>query len=118
MISKNLFTSQQVNYAMKNGEFDQDILNSKQKVVIIMTQDWCPQWADMNSWVYNLQTDEDIAVFELIYNKVDYFKEFMRFKENKWGNYEIPYLRYYNNGRLFKESNYVTKQVFQNILGI
>jgi hypothetical protein len=118
MIKRKVFTSEQVYSAIKNGEFDQDILNSKQKVVVIMTQDWCPQWLNIKNWVYSLQTDEDIDVFELIYNKADYYNAFMKFKENNWGNFEIPYLRYYNSGKLFKESNYVGMQVFKDILKI
>ena len=118
MINRQLLTKEQVLYAIDKGEFNSDVLASKQKVVVIMTQDWCPQWSNMRSWVYGLQTQEDIDIYELIYNKVDFSKRFIEFKENKWNNDEIPYLRYYKDGKLYKESNYVGKQGFQSILEI
>lgn len=118
MLNRQLLIREQALYAVNNGEFDLDIVTSKPKVVVIMTQDWCPQWTYMRNWVYDVQTQEDIDVYELIYNKVDYYNEFMSFKESKWKNYEIPYLRFYKDGKLFKESNYLGKQDFQNILEI
>ena len=36
----------------------------------------------------------------------------MQFKETHFGNYEIPYIRYYKNGTLVSESNYTTSADF------
>ncbi|OHD65862.1 MAG: hypothetical protein A2176_03360 [Spirochaetes bacterium RBG_13_51_14] len=77
-----------------------------------MTQDWCPLWTAMKSWIYSLE--EGCGLYELIYNRVEYFNEFRRFKESKWGNGLIPYIRYYVDGKLVRESNYVTKDQFVN----
>lgn len=30
--------------AVRDGEFDNDIIGSSEKVAIILTQSWCPQW--------------------------------------------------------------------------
>lgn len=118
MIKRKTLTDEQVLEAIDKGEFNSDVVLSKQKVVVIMTQDWCPQWTAMKRWVYDLETQEDIDVYELIYNKFNYYNKFMEFKESIWKNYEIPYLRYYKNGVLFKESNYVGKLTYQNTLEI
>jgi len=117
MINKHEITGEQAKLAMKSGEFDNDVVSSKKIVAVIMTQDWCPQWANMRSWIYDMQTEKDIDIYELIYNKTDYFRDFMSFKESKWKNYEIPYLRYYKDGKLYKETNYIGKREFINIIG-
>ena len=116
MINKHKLTKEQALFAMKNGEFSSDIISSNDKVVIILTQSWCPQWIHMNSWIYSLDLEYDLDIYELIYNKVDYFNEFIYHKENIWQNHDIPYLRYYKNGKLFKESNYKNQKNFKDIL--
>lgn len=116
MVNRYVITREQALYAIENGEFGSDMLLSAGTVIAIMSQDWCPQWHDMRSWIYNLQTDEDIDIYELIYNKVDYFDEFRQFKENVWKNHEIPYLRYYKNGKLLSETNYVNEQRLKSII--
>ncbi len=116
MINKYSLTKDQAFYAINNNEFANEILISNKKVIIILTQDWCPQWIFMKRWIYNFEIEEDISVYELIYNKVDYFNEFMNFKERIWKNYEVPYLRYYINGKLVKETNYIGKENFINIV--
>ncbi len=64
----------------------------------------------MSSWVHTLEGD--FSLFELIYNKVEYFHEFRKFKETRWNNAIIPYVRYYLEGRLVHESNSVTREEF------
>lgn len=118
MINKHILTKEQALDAIKNGEFSSDVIHSSDRVVVVMTQDWCPQWGSMSRWIYGLSTSEDMDIYDLIYNKVDYFQEFRSFKETKWGNYTIPYLRYYREGKLFKETNYVGKEEFQRLLGL
>jgi len=43
---------------------------------------------------------------------VPWFEAFMEFKENIFNNREIPYVRYYKNGKLTGESNYVSLEGF------
>lgn len=116
MINKKLIQKDQAMYAIANGEFESTIVASKSRVIIILTQDWCPQWLDMKGWIYGVQIDEDIDIYELVYNKVDYFYDFMDFKENQYGNYNVPYLRFYKNGTLKKETNYISEKEFVEII--
>ncbi|MDP4182981.1 MAG: hypothetical protein Q8942_18080 [Bacillota bacterium] len=116
MIRNSNISKDQALNAIKNGEFGREVIGSQNIVVIIMTQDWCPQWIDMKSWIYNVETDKSIDIYELIYNKVDYFYDFKNFKETRWKNYNIPYLRIYKNGNLFKQTNYISQQEFLDVL--
>ena len=108
----------QVLEVIKTGDFSPDIIASKNKVVIILTQDWCTDWKRMREWLDTLDDAIDIDIYELIYNKSEHFQRCLDLKENKWNNSFIPYLRYYQNGILIKESNYVTKEEFLNILSL
>jgi len=115
MINRHEITREQAFYAIENGEFSGDVL-THENVVVIMTQDWCPQWINMNRWIYSLESDKNMEIFELVYNKTNYYKDFVRFKESTFGNPSVPYLRFYKNGRLVNETNYVNMQRFQEIL--
>ncbi len=116
MINKKLIQKDQAMYAIANGEFENTLVASKSRVIIILTQDWCSQWVDMKGWVYGVEADEDIDIYELEYNKVDYFNEFMNFKESQWGNYNVPYLRFYKDGILVNETNYIRENEFVEII--
>lgn len=116
MVKKYSIQPEQVFDTVEKGEFGGELLSTEKLVIFVMTQDWCPQWRDMRRWVYDVQTDATIGVYEIIYNLESYHRTFMRFKENTWGNYEIPYLRFYLNGRLVKESNYINRQTFEKLL--
>lgn len=118
MINRKVLSKEQVLAAMETGEFGRDVTASNEIVAVVMTQDWCPQWAAMRNWLYEFPVEKDIDIYELVYNKVDYFHEFRDFKESIWKNDEIPYLRYYRNGALVNESNYVGMQHFKNLLGV
>jgi hypothetical protein len=102
--------------AIKTGEFGADITRSGNNVAVLMTQDWCPRWADMKRWFYSLEGD--FHVYVLIYNKEDYFEEFRHFKESVWKNDRIPYVRYYSGGVLTSDSNHVTRDEFMKRLGM
>ena len=117
MIKRLKMPREQILTAMRDGDFSDDVLSQSEYVVIIMTQDWCPQWKYMENLIYDIDSEEDVTVFELIYNKSDYFAEFMRFKEVVFKNHQIPYIRYYRNGALVNESNAVNCDAFlQNCL--
>lgn len=118
MINKKVLTNEQVFAAIDKGEFDRSITASARKVAVVMTQDWCPQWHSMKSWLYAIEAPDSVDVYELIYNKADYHREFMRFKESKWNNDQIPYVRYYKDGELVTVSNYVSQAEFKRILGM
>jgi hypothetical protein len=96
-------------------EFSRDILLSAGKVAVILTQSWCPQWHAMKGFLGNLAGCE---VYYLEYDRVDYLEIFREFKEKVFGNDQIPYIRYYQNGALTGVSNAVSEEVFKENLGI
>lgn len=96
-------------------EFSQDILLSAEKVAVILTQSWCPQWLAMKGFLGNMAGCE---VYYLEYDREDYLEIFREFKEKVFGNDQIPYIRYYRNGALTRVSNAVSKEVFKENLGI
>lgn len=118
MVNKKLINKEQAKYAIENGEFDKNIIASKDKVIVIMTQDWCPQWMALKCWIYEMETNEDVDIYELEYNKTDYFDEFMNFKEDRWNSHNVPYLRFYKAGNLIEETNYIDKERLTEILGL
>lgn len=118
MIKRIVLSKEQVYYAIENGEFQEELLQSKDRVIIVMTQDWCPQWIYMMKWIYAINTEEDIDIYELVYNKTSFFDEFKKFKETGWKNYDIPYLRYYIGGKFITQSNYIRQEEVKKILGL
>lgn len=115
MINRHELTKEQALYAVNNGEFGPDVLGYP-NVIVVMTQDWCSQWKSMKNWLYELDIKDDFEVFEVEYNRTGFYTEFMRFKENKFENDQVPYLRFYKDGSLVKESNYMSMQTLQGIL--
>ena len=118
MIQRLKLNREQAMFAIQNGEFPEELRNVKNHVAVVMTQDWCPQWSAMSSWLGTLtekKQEMDIDVFELVYNNVDFFDEFLSLKENQWGNALIPYVRYYINGELVRESNYLSAEAFLEV---
>jgi len=118
MPGRKQLTNDQVSETIRNGEFGPDIIASNQKVAVIMTQDWCPQWSSMKTWLDLLDDLIQLDIYEVIYNRAEYFREFLSVKENIWNNREIPYIRYYHKGTLVRESNYVTKDEFLESLDL
>ncbi len=72
----------------------------------------------MRSWLKKLIKHPDeseglnIRTFETEYDKSPVFSDFREFKEQVWNNWEVPYLRYYINGKLAAESNFVSSMMF------
>jgi len=102
--------------AMNEGEFPHTVTGGA-KVAVVMTQSWCPDWLGMRTWLRQLEqanepAHSDIDVYVLVYNKVPYFREFMRFKETAFGNSRIPYVRYYSDGQYLGDSNQVQTVAF------
>ncbi len=102
---------------MAEGDFPDSVRSSNRNVAIILTQDWCSQWTAMRRWLGDLEREQpegspDVDVYELEYNRTVYGNEFMRFKETVFGNSLVPYVRFYRDGRLVGESNYIDKRGF------
>ena len=72
-------------YAIERKEFSEAIVNAGENVAVVMSQDWCPQWLQMNRFLndeVNNQTVE-ITVFIVEYNKRSFFNNFMKIKDVK-----------------------------------
>jgi hypothetical protein len=109
-----LITRSQAQHAIEQGDFGSDITGAAEKVAVILTQSWCPQWHAMKNFVADFK---GAAVFYLEYDKTDYFDAFRAFKENTWRNDQIPYVRYYAAGKLVAESNAVPEETFRSNRG-
>jgi hypothetical protein len=110
-------TPEQAQWAMRTGEFDVAVLGAARNVAVLLSQDWCGQWSDMDRYLDKLAGNPqarvpDLVVCQLLYNRLDFFEEFLRFKEQALGNDRIPYVRYYRDGRLIGQSNYVSELQF------
>ena len=117
MVSRRVLSRAQADYAMEHGELDGGVTQAAPRVAVVLSQDWCPQWVAMDRYLDELvvAADEgrsDLVVYHLLYNRVEYFREFLRFKEQVWRNALIPYVRYYRQGALLRESNFVSQQQF------
>ena len=123
MIHRKTLTEDQARQAMQNGELGSDVRTSSRYVAVILTQDWCPQWPAMQRWMASLQQkgkpeDVNIDVYDLEYNRISFADQFMRFKENVLGNQLIPYVRYYIDGELVAETNFVMRDAFFKAFGL
>jgi hypothetical protein len=96
-------------------EFSEGILLSAEKVVVVLTQSWCPQWLAMKPFI---DGHVNCKVYYLEYDLTDYFDKFREFKEKIFGNDQIPYIRYYQNGRLTNTSNFLPEDMYRKKLGI
>ena len=103
-------------HVIENKEFAAKLLNGTQQTVIILTQSWCGQWVQMQRWLTHLNEVSDqhssLSVYYFEYDRSNIFDTFRLFKESYWNNHEVPYLRYYLQGNLITESNYVTQEQF------
>ncbi len=115
MINLKEMSIKQAKEAVNNKEFSQEVTKSSGNTAVILTQDWCPQWHAMRGWLSKGEADIDVDVYYFVYNKTPIAKEFMNFKETVFNNYLIPYVRYYKDGTLIKESNFVTKKKFLGV---
>lgn len=134
MISRRQITQAEAEQAMAHGEFGPELLSCAPNVAVVLTQDWCGQWALMDRYLRELAALAEraegaqrataakspagppglpeLCVAVLLYNRVPYFREFLRLKERVWGNALIPYVRYYRQGGLVAQSNYVSAEEF------
>ena len=97
---------------MQAGEFGDDVIRSARCIAVVMSQSWCPQWTAVDRWMNTLPAEAEISIFSVVYDNEPYFEEFMRFKETVFRNHQVPYIRYYIDGRLVKETNYTSKDFF------
>jgi hypothetical protein len=121
-------TEAEARYAMAHGEFSLDLRNSAPSVAIILTQSWCPQWRFMKAYLPQVdarlngpggveqRTPDYAHIYYLEYDTEDWYEEFLSFKENTFQNWDVPYVRYYRQGRLTGESNFIAEKSFISAL--
>lgn len=126
MIAQRNLSADQVRYAVDHGEFGNDVLEANRNVAVVMTQSWCLQWVFMKRWIEREAEigpeaattppgEPSILVFVLVYDTEPFFREFLGFKERHFGNAQVPYVRYYRDGKLLQESNYLPRKRFVGV---
>jgi hypothetical protein len=100
------------------GDFPAGVIGAAESVAVVMTQSWCSQWAWMRSYLEAEADGGDLAVFWVEYDQEGFFEPFLAFKENVFGNREVPYVRYYRGGSLAAQSNFVDRGRFLTLLGL
>jgi hypothetical protein len=116
VMKRKILSKEQALRAIQNLEFSEDVTSSNKKVAVVMTQDWCSEWMGMKRWMDSMEDIKGLDIYELIYNTVDYYNDFLQLKEKAWKNDLIPYIRYYADGVLIHQSNYIKKEDFLKIL--
>lgn len=106
----------QCDAARENGEFPEAVRAASARVAVVLTQSWCPQWTMMRSWLDAAAAEAEARVWYVEYDLEPFFEEFMAFKEDVWGNRSVPYVRYYRDGALVGQGNYVGKDAFVRTL--
>ena len=82
----------------------------------MLTQSWCPQWGWMRSYLGPCPRLEGAEIFWVEYDLEDFFEPFMKFKESFFGNDQVPYVRYYREGRLVGRVQFIDKGGFLRFL--
>ena len=117
MIVRTEITDEQAAAAIEAGDFGTEITKAADNVAVVLTQSWCPQWIVMEKWLRGFERDGkpdgyDLMVLHYVYDKTGAPRGFRKFKERVLGNHQIPYVRYYQGGRLIAQSNYLGSRDF------
>jgi len=108
-------TKKQLDALLSEGEFPESVRLAAPKVVVIMTQDWCGQWANMAAYLPEFA--DQAAIFTVEYNLLPDFERIMSFKEEVFNNQQVPYVRFYRDGNLVSHSNWLPRASFAAMLG-
>ncbi len=107
-------TKDQLDAFLSDGELPDSVRLAAPKVVVVMTQDWCGQWVDMAAYLPAFA--DEAAIFTVEYNRLHDFERILRFKEDVLGNEQVPYVRFYRDGKLVRESNWLPRASFAAML--
>jgi hypothetical protein len=108
-------TKDQLDALLRDGELPESVRLASPKVVVVMTQDWCGQWANMKGYLPDFA--DQAAIFTVEYNLLPDFERIMSFKEHVLDNQQVPYVRFYRDGKLVRQSNWVPRASFAAMLG-
>ena len=105
---------------MAAGGIPPEMAGISGKVAVILTQSWCPQWKAMDAYLARMAeakspATDGLVVFYLCYDLLPFGGEFMRFKETRFSNDQIPFVLYYRDGELKETTNYVSESGFLSI---
>ncbi len=117
MMHRSELTEDQIQHTIDTGELPDEVVKAHRFVAVVLTQGWCPQWKSMDTWLAAAEQSSEPQGYELsvpcfLYDKSPLFKKFRKFKEKTWGNHHVPYVRYYKDGQLFDETNYLPSREF------
>jgi hypothetical protein len=104
--------------AVKAGDFAPAVTGAAPAVAVVLTQSWCVQWTWMRTYLERLGEVPGWEVFWVEYDREAFFEAFMSFKEETYANREIPYVRYYREGRLVRESNFIDETGFKRNMSV
>jgi hypothetical protein len=107
-------TQDQLDALVREGDFPESVRLAADKVVVIMTQDWCSQWIAMAAYLPDFC--EQAAIFTVAYNLLPDFVRIMNFKERVLKNRQVPYVRYYQGGTLVTDANWMSRASFAAML--
>lgn len=107
-------TQDQLDALVREGDFPESVRLAAAKVVVIMTQDWCPQWSAMAAYLPDFSAQA--AIFTVEYNLLPDFERIMSFKESVLKNRQVPYVRYYHGGTLVSDANWMSRASFAAML--
>jgi hypothetical protein len=115
-------TEEQARSIMSAGDIPEVFRRASARVAVVLTQGWCPQWRAMDSFLSRMESDTadghgDLTVFDLVYDRLPFFPAFLDFKETRFNNYSVPYVRYYRDGKFTAASNYVSETGFFSLFG-
>jgi hypothetical protein len=110
-------TPEQAEKIMISGDIPPEISGISPRTAIVLTQSWCPQWKALEAYLRRMKDNqhpetEDLAVFYVCYDLLPFAEEFLRFKETRFANDQIPFVLYYSGGLLKNSSNYVSESGF------
>jgi hypothetical protein len=108
-------TQDQLEALLREGDFPESVRLAADKVVVVMTQDWCGQWINMAAYLSDFA--DRAAIFTVEYNRLPDFETIMKFKEDVFGNAQVPYVRYYRAGKFVRASNWIPRGAFSAMLG-
>lgn len=109
-------TPQQLLDCVEQGDFSTDLRLKTRTTVFLMSQAWCPQYTTVKRMIEGLEDIDELTIYETLYDRNPAGEAFMPFKEQKFGNHLIPYIRFYQNGTLIKESNYLSEGAFRQYI--
>ncbi len=95
---------------LEKGDFSPEFLGEGSRILIVLTQSWCPDWFMQRQFLLEMAERPQLKIYFLEYDKVNYSKEFRKFKEDHFKNNFVPYLRFYKDGQFDWDTNFASSE--------